>query len=223
MAEMALEDIFKQHGFALARQKKHKVYRHTDGRTFVVASTPSDWRAQMNIVGDFANLVGVSKQELLNPPKIKRQRTRLEPWSQPPRTLEKEEKQPTDLTPPPPPPLFSKNDLKALKRWQKNYEQHEAKLAKQKEFIDTVLYALLRKAERLGVTDADQLYAGVQWWFVKKGWNVEWAGLALEGSDELFMVLKVGSFYLDFKNARARRETQWEIDGLKAEVLGPID
>lgn len=41
-SEDRMNALFKEHGMVLSRQKKHRCYKHPDGRVFVVASTPSD-------------------------------------------------------------------------------------------------------------------------------------------------------------------------------------
>jgi hypothetical protein len=46
--EDRLIELPDEHNFDLVRQRKHKIYRNPNGMTFVVASTPSDWRASRN-------------------------------------------------------------------------------------------------------------------------------------------------------------------------------
>src|SRR5947208_15530768 len=38
-----------QHKFVLVRDDKHKVYRNPEGKVYVTAATPSDWRAGFNM------------------------------------------------------------------------------------------------------------------------------------------------------------------------------
>lgn len=60
-----IEQLLRNHGFELARQNKHKVYKREDGTTFVTASTPSDWRAERNQMSDLARVIGTDKRTLL--------------------------------------------------------------------------------------------------------------------------------------------------------------
>src|SRR5438034_7983786 len=39
-----------QHKFVLVRDDKHKVYRNPEGKVYVTAATPSDWRAGFNML-----------------------------------------------------------------------------------------------------------------------------------------------------------------------------
>jgi predicted RNA binding protein YcfA (HicA-like mRNA interferase family) len=45
-----IEDALKAGGFKLKRSKKHRVYENAAGRTMTIASTPSDHRAEENIL-----------------------------------------------------------------------------------------------------------------------------------------------------------------------------
>src|SRR2546429_9045113 len=39
-----------QHKFVLVRDDKHKVYRNPEGKVYVTAATPSDWRGGVNML-----------------------------------------------------------------------------------------------------------------------------------------------------------------------------
>lgn len=81
-----LDKALKTHGFALARTKKHRVYKHGDGSTFVLASTTSDVRAEQNAIATFARLVGKRVADLQapqHPKRSQRPHTKLEPCPQP--------------------------------------------------------------------------------------------------------------------------------------------
>ena len=43
---MTITEELKRIGAVLIRQKRHQVWRLPDGRNYVMAKTPSDWRAQ---------------------------------------------------------------------------------------------------------------------------------------------------------------------------------
>jgi hypothetical protein len=42
--------LLRQHKFVLVREDKHKVYRNPEGKVYVVSATPSDWRAEFNML-----------------------------------------------------------------------------------------------------------------------------------------------------------------------------
>ena len=51
-----LQRLLKAHG-TLVRAKKHKVYRLDNGKTFVLAASPSDHRACKNALTDLRRLL----------------------------------------------------------------------------------------------------------------------------------------------------------------------
>lgn len=222
---MDLDRIFRQHGFDLVRQKKHRVYKHPDGRTFVTSSTPSDWRTEKNVLGDFSNLTGLDKEELLRPTKPKRQRTRLTPL---------DPDQPVLLSPPEPVPAapvvvhYTKADLKRLKRWEKIYALRDAKQTKQKERLELLLrlidHGVDRYTQRTGVEiPSGELHRVIGRALQREGWDPVTIGVAVGTRQELYVSFRVGRFYLDLVRGKAFIETQWECLGEKIEVLGDID
>ena len=42
--------LLRQHKFVLVREDKHKVYRNSEGKVYVTSATPSDWRAEFNML-----------------------------------------------------------------------------------------------------------------------------------------------------------------------------
>ena len=42
--------LLRQHKFVLVREDKHKVYRNPEGKVYVASATPSDWRAEFNML-----------------------------------------------------------------------------------------------------------------------------------------------------------------------------
>lgn len=214
---MDLDRIIRQHGFDLVRQKKHKVYRHPDGRTFVASNTPSDWRSTLNELHDFANLVGVPKHHLIRPPRPKREHTRLEP-------LEK----PTALHPPAPETIpvpiassFTKAELKKLRRWEKHYKQQEAKEAKLQQDLEQMLRVIEHEVAKRGV-DRSAILGTVYYLLHKQGRHPKVCGVAVDNQERLFQTLKVGPFYLDPVACKARRETHWVTDDTRVEILGEL-
>jgi hypothetical protein len=75
MSSTVIEQLLSSHGFELARQKKHRIYKREDGVTFVAASTPSDWRAERNQISDLCRVIGLNKHRLLA--SLERRRTRI--------------------------------------------------------------------------------------------------------------------------------------------------
>lgn len=51
--------LLREHGAILARTKRHMVYKFPDGRTFTMASTPSDFRAANNQLRDLKHTLGL--------------------------------------------------------------------------------------------------------------------------------------------------------------------
>lgn len=76
MSTTAIERLLRSHGFDLARQKKHKVYKRDDGTTFVTASTPSDRRAEQKQLSTLCRVLGMDKRSLLASLERRRRRVR---------------------------------------------------------------------------------------------------------------------------------------------------
>lgn len=62
-----VEELIRQHGGKLARQKKHHVWKFPDGRNFVMAATPGDIRAERNNMANLYNFLGIEKENIKNP------------------------------------------------------------------------------------------------------------------------------------------------------------
>lgn len=58
-ARAEVDRILRERGAVLSRQRKHEVWRFPDGKTFVRASTPSDWRADLNNLRDLRRVLGL--------------------------------------------------------------------------------------------------------------------------------------------------------------------
>lgn len=85
-----VEALIRQHGGVLERQKKHRVYRFPDGRSFTIASTPSDSvHAERNNLTDLRHFLGIKREIHKNP------RRRRKPGAPAPA-----------IPPPPPAPLI---------------------------------------------------------------------------------------------------------------------
>ena len=55
-----LQRILDDHGFVLVRQKKHRVYRNGEGRTFVTSASPSDVRWERNAIAILKRITRMS-------------------------------------------------------------------------------------------------------------------------------------------------------------------
>ncbi len=55
----ALQDALKACGAVLARTGHHAVYRLPNGQTFVCSITPSDWRAERNMLRDLKRALAI--------------------------------------------------------------------------------------------------------------------------------------------------------------------
>jgi hypothetical protein len=53
-------EILKEHGAVLARERKHRVWKLPDGRTFVMAKTASDRYTWRNNLSDLRNFLGIN-------------------------------------------------------------------------------------------------------------------------------------------------------------------
>lgn len=134
---MKLDAIIRSTGFELARQRKHKVYKHAELRkTLTVPSTPSDRRSDSKTLAQLSRLTGIRKRDLLTPP-VRRKRRRKhkdEAPPPPPQIMPAEIAQPESV--PAPLTRAEKNYLKQLKK----HEIHrQKKLARQRERLQPVV------------------------------------------------------------------------------------
>lgn len=60
-AEEEVTKLLRDHGAVLDRSKKHNVWKFPDGKTFVCAHTPSDFRAHDRQLSDLRNLLGLQQ------------------------------------------------------------------------------------------------------------------------------------------------------------------
>jgi len=54
-------DLLRESGFVLERSRRHNVWKHTDGRVWVVSQTPSDWRSEMNNLSNLKQFLARGK------------------------------------------------------------------------------------------------------------------------------------------------------------------
>ena len=72
-----LESLLRLHGFKVVRETKHLVYKNPQGKIFVTSKTPSDWRAQRNMLTELRYVIAnpAPPSELIEE---QRQRRKLE-------------------------------------------------------------------------------------------------------------------------------------------------
>lgn len=52
MSRSSIVDVLAELGAVLVRNRNHLIYRFPNGQTFVMSRTPSDYRAERNMVRD---------------------------------------------------------------------------------------------------------------------------------------------------------------------------
>jgi predicted RNA binding protein YcfA (HicA-like mRNA interferase family) len=214
---MDIEKIIREAGFLLVRQRKHKVFRHSVmNKTLVMSSTPSDVRTEHHVVAQVARLVGKRKHNLLA---VKR-RKRVRPVKPevPIALLE-------PMLPPIPqlhvPPVYSKADLKKLRRMEKHEAQEAVKYEKQRKKLawlvqnahevfeesrdsgdglgerhDYTVRALLEAAQHLGYHDSEIMLAEVKFY---------------EDGVRHMNVVRAGRWYLDYMAQVVSDKTTWRM------------
>lgn len=216
---MDIEKVIRDAGFLLVRQRKHKVFRHSElNKTLVVSSTPSDVRTEHHVVAQVARLVGKRKHDLLA---VKR-RKRVCPVK-PTMVPEIVQARPQEQTSQPlvPPPL-SKADLKYLRRLERHESQRVVKCEQQRtrlmwithsahnifheqstEFTDDVgerhdltVMGLLKAAQHLGYHDSEIMVAEVKFY---------------EDGVRYINLVRAGRWYLDYMAQVVSDKTTWHM------------
>jgi hypothetical protein len=57
--------ILRQHGFQLVRHTKHLVYRNHEGKVYVCASTPSDWRVTKKMLATLKHVISTPAKPMV--------------------------------------------------------------------------------------------------------------------------------------------------------------
>lgn len=60
--QVEVDRILKEYRATMVRHKKHQVWRFPDGRIYVQASTPSDFRSAGNNLRDLRKMLGLGKE-----------------------------------------------------------------------------------------------------------------------------------------------------------------
>jgi hypothetical protein len=218
-----IDRLLDQHGFQLARSRKHRVYKNADGTTFVTASTPSDWRAERNSISDFAKLLGKSIGELTAPAKPKRaarHHSRLEPVTMP-------EPTPTPIgAPAPPPDIKLERQIRMLEKRQRKYDATKAvKLAKK---IERLMW-FVNKAHELYVERVEVDRENAQWrvaitltYVLRKMGDPDVEAVVCSSVTDPdavnergvigFAAVRVGSLYLDFLTRAIHKTGRWTVE-----------
>ncbi len=234
---MNLDAILRSAGFRLARQRKHKVYKHAElGKTLVVASTPGDHRAGANTLAQLSRLTGIRKRDLLSPP-VRRNVRPPRQVANLPAPLEGkpvEIVQKTQLESAPPP--MTRAEKKLLKRLEKHDIQRTVKLERQRQrlqsFVDKChdyfLYTMFecgvayQEDERDDLHDlvALSLYAVVKERMGFRDVELLAAEVVIDQQVGNTLVVRAGSWYLDYFGGKVHDAPEWvaELDEITAPV-----
>ena len=234
MSTRHLDDIIQNAGFALVRDGKHRIYRHIElNKTLVTASTPSDQRAESNIIAQVARLTGRKERDLLGG---KRKPKSTKPSSVVPDSPEPASIAETTATDPPqltveecntvPDPLTA-SERRYLRRLEKHETQRKEKGAKQQRkyqhWIAMVHAHVLELVKDLGEapgkdeiaeeyeTAALALYIIAR----KTGHNdaeLMVADCKTDGCNSTLFVVRIGRCYLDLFSAMVHESPRWTVD-----------
>lgn len=228
-----VEAIISKAGFELLRNKNHRIYRNAAGQNLVTAATPSDWRAGRNTLAQLSRLTGVSLRTLTVP--THRKRIRI-PAPEPIRIVASQvvpETLPAAVVVPPAPLTAAEGKL--LKRMVKHEAQYVAKQAKQLERFIRLVHMLT------ALFDSDEVFfenedyesrlkfvIGTVFIHVKHSLgfqDVELMSAAVKDSQEDlgFLVVRVGTFYLDVACDTVRTGPTWTEEGFgEVEIEGGL-
>jgi hypothetical protein len=221
---MDFDRLLTNHGFTLARQRKHRVYKREDGKTLVVASTPSDSRrGDANKLRDLCRVLGKRKVELLARPI--RSRNRTVP------ALE----QPEQLAPQPAPqlaPVYTSAELKKLRRMEKHEKQRAARDEKMRallQLLTNITNDGLREEIRTAPSPmlhffwADALRHELRSYGIQS--ILYGAELATDdGFAYPIYFVRVGKYYCDFVGSEVRlaAQTHWDDGEFLIEIMGEL-
>jgi hypothetical protein len=251
MSTRHLDHSIRSAGFQLLRDRKHHVYHHTElNKILVTASTPSDQRAEANIIAQVAKLTGRKKKDLLGGSSNKRQPQSSQPSSvviAPPPPAQTAETAVAALPQlivvealPFPPPLTA-GERKYLRRLEKHESQRKEKEMRQRNkyqyWVATVHAHLLRLVDEYRLTpDKDKIAdeyeaAAVALYLIARKAGHHEAELMVadcmrDGSNTTLFIVRVGRHYLDLFSASVHDTPRWPIDFgesvAKVEVWGSL-
>ncbi len=245
---MNLDHIIKTAGFELVRDRKHRVYHHTElNKILVTASTPSDHRAEANIIAQVAKLTGRKKKDLLRDKRRPKSTTPSSVVIAPPPPASTVET--TVAAPPKPiaeegipaPAPLTASERKYLRRLERHEAQRKEKKARhQKQFeywVAAVHAHLLRLVDGHRLTlDKDKIAdeyeaAAVALYLIaRKAGHYEAelmvADCMRDGRNTILFIIRVGRHYLDLFSSSVHDSPRWTIDlsgsAAQVEVWGSL-
>jgi predicted RNA binding protein YcfA (HicA-like mRNA interferase family) len=226
MSDQELQKNLRAHGFELARQRKHRVYKDRAGRTFVTSSTPSDRRWSAKALADLVRMCGPTGRDS-RPLRARRRHGRLEPaFACLPADVVKPPRPPVN---PDPAPALSRADQQRLKRREKHQVQRGAKIERQRAQLSDIARRAHEFMEDEGwepepFTDC----ACATFWHIKA---LGFQDVALAAADivvngekcAIGIYVRVNGWFVDiFDNALRESPTWAESRGVMVEVFSDI-
>jgi hypothetical protein len=226
MSEQELQNRLRAHGFKLARQNKHRVYKNASGNIFVVPSTPSDHRWTANALADLARLCGSTETDS-RPLRARRPHGKLEAAAV--------ESLPMEVLPPQPaaepiPAPLSRADQQRLKRWEKHHAQRTAKLDRQREQLREVARVTFELMEDAGwEPDSVCQFTGETYNHIRYGRGFHDVALAVADvlvnneKRAIAIYVRVNGWILDIFNGVLRESSTWtENEAIRIEVFPDV-
>jgi hypothetical protein len=230
-----LDHLIQNAGFELIRDRKHRVYHHVElNKILVTASTPSDQRAEANIIAQVAKLTGRKKRDLLGGSN-KRKRKSTKPSSvviassEPASVVETTFADPHELTveeaitAPAPLTASERRYLRRLEKHEAQRKEKEARHRRKYQFwVATVHAHLLKLVEECRQTHNEDKIAyeyeaaSVALYLIarKAGHNdaeLMVADYKTDGRNSPLFIVRVGRCYLDLFSAAVHDSSRWTI------------
>lgn len=234
MSTLQLDHIIQSAGFVLVRDRKHRVYHNTElNKILVTASTPSDQRAEANIIAQVAKLTGRKKKDLLRgsnkkKPKPTKPSSVVIDSPAPASLVETTVADPPQLTEAitAPAPLTA-SEQKYLRRLEKHEAQRKEKNARQQRkyqlWVATVHAHLLKLVDEYRLTDSEdkiayeyEVAAVTLYLIARKAGHYDAelmvADCKTDGRNSFLFVIRVGRYYLDLFSAAVHDSPRWTIE-----------
>jgi hypothetical protein len=235
VSTLHLDHLIQDAGFQLVRDRKHRVYHHVElNKILVTASTPSDHRAEANIIAQVAKLTGRKKRDLLGgsrkrKPKSTKPSSVVIASSEPASVLETTLADPLEPTAAEaiagPAPLTA-SEQKYLRRLEKHEAQRKEKEARQRSkyqyWVAAVHAYLLKLVDGDRLTQSEDKIAGayeaaavVLYLIARKTGHTDAelmiADCKIDGSNSTLLAIRVGHCYLDLLSATVHDSPRWTI------------
>jgi predicted RNA binding protein YcfA (HicA-like mRNA interferase family) len=225
MSEQELNRRLRAHGFELARQNKHRVFKNPSGLTFVLPSTPSDQRWSHNALADLARLCGPSDADS-RPLRARRQHGTLDPKptaAAPVAPVELVE-QPIPAPAPEPQPL-SRADRVRLKRWEKHESQRGEKDVRRLAKLQVLAHQAHETLERSGRGQRGARIVRLTRDTYRRVRQLGFQDVALSAASvrrnafsAIAVVIRVGTRFIDIIAGVVRESPTWDDEGMPVEV-----